>query len=238
MELWKDSRKFPKKHGIDPNGPPVVPLHALIRMNHGKAMVTETHTRDMTDVDDDGHVSVVGNVTLRAGEYIFPRMYMNPDPDMLFVGKTADVKFVNGEWYVYLKGFLRDPNTGNLIKFEGMKIDCSGWYAESSLVDTEMGETLIRPGRLAPSVTGIIENSTNSARRHDAIRRDAARAAREDEPVGPATDPKEIAREASARKILARAMERAGLSKPTPISPPAKPAPLAERRHVSGVAFL
>lgn len=247
MKLPKSCcRKLPKRFGIDPKEDRTSPQFSFIRMDRGKALVAETHERDLNFTDEDGNKSSVGKVVMRAGEYIFPSMYFHPEK--LFVGETIDVQFIPSidGWAVRLKGCMRDVETGEPIEIDGERVDLSGWYLESALIDAEIGAKMIRPGSSGPSIAEIIKASTNSARKHGAIRSGADRVAREDAQKDaeglPEPDPKDIARQAAhrnaARKARARALERTALVRQEPVKPQPEPESLVDRRHISGFVLL
>jgi len=114
---------------------------------HGKPFCERTHIVDAIgiDTDDDGneYKSVVGQLKIKAGHYVFPKGYVHPGKRI--VGKTVDVRWTGERWEIYLDAVLRNPD-GSAVLFDGMEIDASGWFAESALVDAGFGPTMIKPG--------------------------------------------------------------------------------------------
>ena len=167
MEWKKNARKFPKasKHFRDAVVESAAPfLPKPIQLVNGKPCVVRTHTADFVVADSDGHRSIAATTTFRQGQYIFPVAYVHPETRM--VGETKDVRFSPDiGWEIYLDAVLRDPASGEPVLIEGVEIDMSGWYKESSLIDAGFGLDTIRPGKMVPKPDDRAAARTERARR-------------------------------------------------------------------------
>jgi len=153
MEWKANARKFPKcsiKKSMEGNTQELAP--EPIRMHNGKPKVMRTHARDIVEEMEDGTKQVFATVTLKEGEYAFPKAYFHKR--LRFVGFTTDARYTDRGWAVYLKGELRDKS-GSLVKFEGSKVDMSGWYLESALKDAGLGPVALKLGKMSMTITQL-----------------------------------------------------------------------------------
>lgn len=167
MEWKKNARKFPKavKHFRQAAGESAVPFRPKpIQLVNGKPCVVRTHTVDLVVADEDGQKSIAATTTFRQGQYIFPVAYVHPKTKV--IGETKDVRFSPDiGWEIYLDAVLRDPASGEPVLIDGVKIDMSGWYKESDLIDAEFGLDTIKPGKMAPKPDDLAAARTERARR-------------------------------------------------------------------------
>ena len=144
---------------------------------NGKPLVTVTHARDFTDSDGDGKPVVSGTMTLRAGTYILPRMYVHPSRIIVngegypVVGTTCDARFIpEMGWIVLLDAVLRTRDGKPVLK-HGCRIEMSGWFLESALKDAGQGFKAIRLGKTAPNRGDIGQFRADRIRKARAMER-------------------------------------------------------------------
>jgi len=137
----------------EPNPKPVIRIG-------NKPSICNGHIRDQC-IDGE----IVASTEFRAGEYVFPIVYVHPKRKI--VGETKDARYIpdRGEWAIYLDAVLRDKK-GNPVKLaDGREVDLSGWYLESSLQDAKLGMDTIRLGATVPSDANIQSERNRTKRK-------------------------------------------------------------------------
>lgn len=147
---WKRKARI-KKRVVPPEKMSVYPFVAsepnpkpVIKIGD-KPAICKDHIRDQC-IDGE----VVASTEFRAGEYVFPIVYVHPKRKI--VGETKDARYIPEKgWAIYLDAVLRDKK-GNPVKLaDGREVDLSGWYLESSLKDAGLGMETIALGATVPS---------------------------------------------------------------------------------------